>query len=57
MFACLHCHFETLLDDVQIPLSGRHCVCLGCYLRLVDEQVRLTKAFMRELNAVLNAIA
>ncbi len=57
MFSCSRCGFGTELDDVVIRVGDARCLCLRCYERITETQVRLQKQFMRELNRLLNEIA
>ena len=55
MYRCVLCHFDVVLDDVVIS-GGPRCICLLCYERICETQIRATKAYLRQLMSAANEV-
>ncbi len=49
MRTCMHCHFETVLDDEAVTLSEGRCICLRCFTRLAGTALVMPKPLRRAL--------
>jgi hypothetical protein len=56
MYTCVICHFEALLDDEAIPLSGCRCVGLGCYARETRTVLAMPKYLRRLADELLDTV-
>jgi hypothetical protein len=55
MYTCILCRFEVPYDDAVAPTPTGRCICLGCYLRHTDTNLRMAKGLRRELESALGA--
>ena len=53
MLSCVVCSFETYLDDVVLRVGGERCVCLRCYARETETELRMPSSLQRQLVASL----
>ena len=57
MLQCILCNFETELDDAVVASrSSSRCICLRCFNRETNSEMRMTKGLRRELMATLATI-
>jgi hypothetical protein len=56
MFTCLICRFDTELDDVAVPGTGAHCICIRCFARETSTAVRMPKGLRNQVLATLAAV-
>ena len=51
MRTCVICHFETELDDVDVPIDEAQCICIRCVRRVATGQVatRVSRRLERDV--------
>ncbi len=53
MLSCVVCSFETYLDDVVLRVGEERCVCLRCYARETETELRMPLPLRQQLVASL----
>lgn len=56
MRTCRLCRWLVTPDDVVVELREERCICLRCFLRETNDERPMSKAFTREIEAVLHAV-
>ena len=50
MYVCCLCRFVVPLDDTLTTTARGGCICLRCYLRVVEDHKLLPKSLLRDLD-------
>ena len=55
LYFCTVCRFTCEEDDVAVKGFANHCVCLGCYQRLTDTKLPMSKSLRRDVEDALRS--